>query len=305
MSSAINHITFDWANPELLGLFWADALGMLSHPENESGDPEWLVHDPSGRLPGLLFIAVPEAKRAKNRVHLDVQPLLNGRDHEVEVLVGKGASIVADHRRPDGSGWVTMADPEGNEFCVERSASEKRFGSHQPLAAPVERPWPRVHTADERTMLLGLLDYYRDGVVTKLENLEDPAHSKASAVRSNTSIISLVKHLAYVEDYWFSERMTGVVPEPWASAPFEEDADWDFSSARSDDPDDVIALYRTAIERSRAIETRLALESVSVANADGRQDVTLRYVLVHMLEETARHLGHLDILRELVDGTTG
>ncbi len=305
MVAAINHITFDCANPEVLGLFWADVLGLVSHVDNESGDPEWYVYDPSGRVPSMLFIAVPEAKRGKNRIHLDLQPLINGRDLEVRTLKGKGASVTADHRRPDGTGWVTMGDPEGNEFCVERSASEKQHGTHQTSTGPVERLWPNVHTANERTMLVGLLDYYREGVVAKLSNLDDPRRAQVSATRSNTSLNGLVKHLANVEDYWFSERLTGVVLEPWASAPFAQDADWEFSSAVSDSPEEVIALYHAAVTRSRAIEATLELDALSVSINDGRPSVTLRYVLVHMLEETARHLGHLDILRELADGARG
>lgn len=76
--------------------------------------------------PYLLFIRVPEGKTVKNRLHLDV----NGtdgrtRDQEVEWLSGLGAKIFEDHRNADGTGWVTMLDPEGNEFCVCRSKAEK------------------------------------------------------------------------------------------------------------------------------------------------------------------------------------
>jgi Glyoxalase-like domain len=68
---------------------------------------------------------VPEPKTVKNRVHLDLMPTDRTRDEEVERLLGIGATLVADHRRPDGTGWVVLADPEGNEFCIERSAAER------------------------------------------------------------------------------------------------------------------------------------------------------------------------------------
>lgn len=68
---------------------------------------------------------LPESKTLKNRVHLDVQPTDGTRDEEVERLISIGASMVADHRQPDGSGFVVLADPEGNEFCVERCAAER------------------------------------------------------------------------------------------------------------------------------------------------------------------------------------
>ena len=73
----------------------------------------------------MLFIAVPEAKSVKNRVHIDWVPTERTRDEEVERLLGLGASIHEDHRLPDGRGWVTMRDPENNEFCIERSDAER------------------------------------------------------------------------------------------------------------------------------------------------------------------------------------
>jgi len=76
-------------------------------------------------VPGLLFIRVPEAKVVKNRVHLDWVPTDRTRDAEVERVLGLGATIHEDHRSPDGPGWVTLLDPEGNEFCIERSAAER------------------------------------------------------------------------------------------------------------------------------------------------------------------------------------
>ena len=77
---------------------------------------------------GLLFISVPEGKTVKNRVHLDLMPTERSRDEEVERLLGIGARLVDDQRSPDGTGWVVLTDPEGNEFCVERSAQERSDG---------------------------------------------------------------------------------------------------------------------------------------------------------------------------------
>ena len=73
----------------------------------------------------LLFIEVPDDKLVKNRVHLDLKPAEGNRDEELERLLRLGARQVADHRRPDGTGWVTLADPEGNEFCILRSDAER------------------------------------------------------------------------------------------------------------------------------------------------------------------------------------
>jgi predicted enzyme related to lactoylglutathione lyase len=71
---------------------------------------------------------VPEGKTVKNRMHLDLMPTQRSRDEEVSRLLSIGASLVEDHREPDGTGWVTLADPEGNEFCVERSDQERSQG---------------------------------------------------------------------------------------------------------------------------------------------------------------------------------
>ncbi|MFD6419215.1 VOC family protein [Streptomyces sp. NPDC060194] len=122
MASLIRHITVDCADAYRLGAFWAEVLGASLAEDDEPGDPEALVESSAGTL---LFVTVPEPKAVKNRVHLDVQPQDRSRDAEVERLLGLGATLVGDHRRPDGTGWVTLADPEGNEFCVERSAAER------------------------------------------------------------------------------------------------------------------------------------------------------------------------------------
>lgn len=126
MSSSIRHITFDCLDVERVGRFWAAVTGYVDDPQNpnEPGDREWVLVPPDGAGPGLLFLGVPEPKTVKNRVHLDLQPA-TGRDAEVDRLFGLGATVVADHRRSDDSGWVVLADPEGNELCVERSAAER------------------------------------------------------------------------------------------------------------------------------------------------------------------------------------
>ncbi len=126
MTARPRNITFDCADPYAQAKFWSQVTGYQEDPDNpnQPGDPEGFLAGPDGQ-PGLLFIPVPEPKTVKNRVHLDLTPTDRTRDQEVERLLGIGATLVADHRRPDGTGWVTLADPEGNEFCVERSAAER------------------------------------------------------------------------------------------------------------------------------------------------------------------------------------
>jgi predicted enzyme related to lactoylglutathione lyase len=120
MTSAIRHTTIDCADAYALGSFWSRVLGQPLHEDDHPGDPEALIEGA-----GLLFVTVPDPKTAKNRVHLDLQPQDRTRDEEVERLLGLGAKLLNDQRKPDGSGWAVLADPEGNEFCVERSAGER------------------------------------------------------------------------------------------------------------------------------------------------------------------------------------
>jgi predicted enzyme related to lactoylglutathione lyase len=122
--SPIRHVTFDCADPMALAVFWAEVTGWPVDAESEPGDAEIGVMAPEP-LPMLLFIRVPEAKSVKNRVHLDIGPLAGTRDEEVERLTGLGGRVVADHRTREGRGWIVMADPEGNEFCVETSDAER------------------------------------------------------------------------------------------------------------------------------------------------------------------------------------
>ncbi|MEU9146413.1 VOC family protein [Streptomyces sp. NPDC048349] len=122
MTSLVRHLTFDCSDAYALGQFWAGVLDGKVSDEDFPGDPEALVTAPGQ---ALLFVTVPDAKTVKNRVHVDLQPQDRTRDEEVERILALGATLVGDHRRPDGTGWVTLADPEGNEFCVERSEAER------------------------------------------------------------------------------------------------------------------------------------------------------------------------------------
>ncbi len=125
MTSLIRHITVDCADPYALARFWADVLDGSLADDDVPGDPEAVVTSAAATL---LFVRVGDPRTVKNRVHVDLQPQDLTRDEEVERLLSLGATLEADHRRPDGTGWVTLHDPEGNEFCVERSAAERANG---------------------------------------------------------------------------------------------------------------------------------------------------------------------------------
>lgn len=134
MTSHVHHVTIDCADAYKLGTFWAEVLGSSLADDDFPGDPEALVESPGA---ALLFVTVPEPKSVKNRIHFDIQPDDRTRDEEVERLLALGATLVADRRRPDGRGWATLADPEGNEFCVECSAGERArlTGKRLPVTA--------------------------------------------------------------------------------------------------------------------------------------------------------------------------
>ncbi len=123
-ASSIRHVTFDCGDPFALATFWSAVTGWPVDDESEPGDDEVAVIAPDP-LPMLLFIHVPEGKTVKNRVHLDIAPIEDTRDQEVERLIGLGGRVIADHRTPQGRGWIVMADPEGNEFCVETGVAER------------------------------------------------------------------------------------------------------------------------------------------------------------------------------------
>lgn len=126
MTSLVRKITFDCLDPYRLAQFWSEVTGYQEDPDdpNLPDHIEHLILPPDGG-PGLLFVTVPDGKTVKNRLHLDLQPRDRTRDQEVERLLGLGATLVDDRRVPDGKGWVVLADPEGNEFCVLRSAAER------------------------------------------------------------------------------------------------------------------------------------------------------------------------------------
>lgn len=128
MVSVVQNVAIDCADAYELAQFWSRVTGSPLSPEDGPGARETQVLLAEG--PVLYFNQVPEAKTVKNRIHLCLRPETS-RDREVDRLLGLGATLVGDHRNPDGSGWAVLADPEGNEFCVLRSESD-RAAAHTP-----------------------------------------------------------------------------------------------------------------------------------------------------------------------------
>lgn len=128
MTSRVSHTSVDCTNAYRLSEWWKQVLDYVDVADdpNEPGHAECMIlsRDGSHRL---LFIEVPEAKARKNRMHLDLQPIKGLRDDELTRLLESGAIEIADRRgiHGPGTGWVVLADPEGNEFCILRSAAER------------------------------------------------------------------------------------------------------------------------------------------------------------------------------------
>jgi hypothetical protein len=125
MASYVSHTSVDCADAYALSRWWQTVLDYAEDPDdpNERGHEECMIQSPDRRH-RLLFIEVPEPKQGKNRIHFDLRPREGSRDRELTRLVELGAIRVADLRKPDGTGWVVLADPEGNEFCILRSDAE-------------------------------------------------------------------------------------------------------------------------------------------------------------------------------------
>jgi uncharacterized damage-inducible protein DinB len=170
------------------------------------------------------------------------------------------------------------------------------------------RPEPPF-AGDETATLLGFLDYQRATLAWKCRGL-DSAGLSATTAASSMTLGGILKHMACVESGWFWRSLFGRDREPpWDTVDWDADPDWDWHSAADDTPEELFALWQDAIDRSRSRVSdalaegglgRLALRPWPDGTAP-----SLRWVLVHMIEEYARHNGHADLLRESIDNQTG
>ncbi|PRX46484.1 uncharacterized protein DUF664 [Prauserella shujinwangii] len=167
------------------------------------------------------------------------------------------------------------------------------------MATEPTRPEPPT-TGGEREQLTGFLDFLRATVVWKCSGLTDEQARRRLVPSELTTIAGLLGHLAFVEQYWFEVVLDGR-PDPWREA-LAEDPDAEFHAALRTPLAELLDGYAAQCARNREITARLALDDEA---PHGERKVNLRFVLIHMIEETGRHAGHLDLLRELTDGLTG
>jgi uncharacterized damage-inducible protein DinB len=170
------------------------------------------------------------------------------------------------------------------------------------------RPEPPL-AAGETATLLGFLEFQRATFSWKCARL-DAAGLNATVGVSPMTLGGLLRHLALVEEIWFSSRLHGQEwRPPWDAVDWSADPDWDWHSAAAESPERLFALWQEAVQRSRSL-TAAALADGGLdllakrPNPDGGT-ARLRWILCHMVEEYARHNGHADLLREAVDGLTG
>lgn len=175
-----------------------------------------------------------------------------------------------------------------------------------PLEAPARLSRPddwrpdKPKSAPEKESLEVFLDWQRATLIHKVEGL-----SKEEATRrlvpSDTTLLGIVKHLVLVESWWFQDNFAG---KDFDYGWLDDDPDADFKIQPDESVDGILDLYREVIEESRRIVAGASLDDMSAKAARGMKR-SLRWIMLHMIEETARHLGHADILRELTDGQTG
>ena len=167
------------------------------------------------------------------------------------------------------------------------------------------RPEPEP-SGSERDLLDQYLDYQRATVLAKTDGLDGRQLARAHPPSALT-LAGLLYHLALVEEDWMEHRFLGLPErEPWASVDWDADRDWEFHAAVTLGPAEVRQRYLEACDRSRAVAAGASsLDQLSVRLLSDGRHFSLRWVLLHLIEETARHAGHADLIREAIDGAVG
>jgi hypothetical protein len=174
-----------------------------------------------------------------------------------------------------------------------------------------ESAFPRVdppYAADDATMLRSFVDYYRVTILRQAEGLTD--EQRATPLPPTTMTLGgMVKHLAWAENWWWRQVLLGGPELEWVGDGFDTDPDWEWSSAKDDPWDLLVARYQAVIVDAdevldRALATPEGLDLRAVRPRRDGSVATVRWILVHLVEEYARHAGHADLIRESLDGAT-
>jgi uncharacterized damage-inducible protein DinB len=165
---------------------------------------------------------------------------------------------------------------------------------------------PDATTTSERDSLGQYLDYLRETILLKTEGLTK-AQLAQKIPSSGLTLAGILYHLALVEESWFEEEFLGhQTREDFAGIDWKADPDYEFRTAVEKEPDWLRRRYRDACNRARQVAAGASsLDDVSVRPLRNGKPFTLRWVTLHLIEETARHAGHADLLREAIDGVVG
>jgi len=171
------------------------------------------------------------------------------------------------------------------------------------ITAPSRPVLPRH--GDERTQLTAWLDYYRATLLLKCDGLRLEQLTMRPIASSALTLLGLLRHMAAVEQYWFEDILEGRDVQWYIEDDNDPDADFNDLSGLS--LEEVANIFDGACATSRDIVAQRSLDALATRDnaAWGGEKVDTRWVMIHMIEEYARHLGHADFLRELIDGATG
>jgi uncharacterized damage-inducible protein DinB len=160
--------------------------------------------------------------------------------------------------------------------------------------------------ASELDLLGQYLDYQRETVLSKTEGLSRQQLARRHPP-SELTLAGIVYHLALVDENWMEVRFGGLPErEPWIGVDWDSDPNWEFRTASALEPQPLRDRYRQACERSRQVVSAASgPDQLSVRPLHDGRHFSLRWVLLHLIEETARHAGHADLLREAIDGSVG
>ena len=158
------------------------------------------------------------------------------------------------------------------------------------------------NSGDERTLLLAFLDVYRFEFIDRIRGLDGDALRQPLGP-SRLTLAALVSHMAMVEHNWFRRRLAGLnMPEPFASLDFDTAIDAEMTWGESLDATELVEVFNAAVAESDAHIAAAALDDLATTVPDGVEPWNLRWIVIHMIEEYARHCGHADLIRESIDG---
>jgi hypothetical protein len=252
----------------------------------------WQRRDPRpgsefGRVTGppeqplLLLLQRLDDEQDAVTAHLD----WSASDPEAEVAAHEAAGAEVRGRF---RGWTVLRDPAGMDYCI----------THR-------RPGARPDSTDEVTNLTRFLDEQRAVFRRKAGGL-DHDQLQRTLPPSDLTLGGMVKHLAFVEDWWLGRTLRDEQDPLWAGVDWDADEDWDWHSAAGDTPEALWALWDASVARSReAVAADPRPDREAARSRRNGEPFTLRWLLAHLVQEYARHNGHADLIRQSIDGQLG